>query len=120
MCDLRKLAVIFGVVFLIVGLSGYVPFLMKSGSLLGVFEFSHMHSIVLVVSGVIALLAARDAGHARWFFKIFGVLFTAAAVVGFMRSGDLYFMHTNMADNGLHLVIGLLALFFGFWCKKAA
>ena len=71
---LRKMATIFGVVFLIVGVLGFVPGTTENGHLLGIFHVNPAHNVVHILSGLAALLAARASEHAAQnYFRIFGV-----------------------------------------------
>jgi len=115
---LRKLAVLFGVVFLVVGIAGYVPAWVTDGNLFGIFMVDSVHNIVHILSGAVALYASTRADYARLFFKVFGVIYAVVAVLGFV-GGDHYLMtHFNMADNILHLVIAVVALYLGFVFRR--
>lgn len=115
---LRSVALVFGIGFLAAGILGFVPAFTPGGNLLGYFEVDSMHNIVHIASGVIALFACSSAIYAKWYFRIFGILYGIAAIAGFVRAGDLYMMHVNMADNILHLVIAVIALYLGFVYKS--
>ena len=56
----------------------------------------------------------------KMFFKIFGVIYALITILGFFGSGGylLGYISNNMADNILHLVIAVLALYLGFGGKK--
>ena len=73
-----------------------------------------MHNIIHIASGVVAIMAATSDRYARLYFQIFGLVYTAIAVWGFWTGGDLYMMQVNLADNVLHIVIGVLSLLIGF------
>ncbi|MDO8561444.1 MAG: DUF4383 domain-containing protein [bacterium] len=119
---MQKLARIFGVVFVAIGVLGFVPGITSDGSLLGIFQVDTMHNIIHLITGVLAFWAASGAGkNARLFFQVFGVVYAIVTVVGFMQ-GDtvLGIIAVNMADNVLHLVIAVGALYVGFGMKEAA
>lgn len=115
MC-LRFLAIIFGLVFLFIGVAGFMPVFNQDGLLLGLFEVNLVHNFVHIGSGVIALLSSVTVNYARWYFRIFGVIYGLVAIAGFVNAGDLGVMHMNMADNVLHTVIAFVALYLGFLC----
>lgn len=117
MRSLRVFAFIFGIGFIFAGISGFIPALTPDGYLFSLFEVNSMHNIVHIASGVVALLAASKTSLARWYFIIFGFVYTAVAILGFANSGDVFGMHVNMADNFLHLFIGVVALFLGLTFK---
>lgn len=116
---IRVLSVVFGIAFLAAGIAGYMPMYVSDGNLFGVFEVNSMHNIVHIASGVIALLAATKTRYARLYFQVLGLVYGAVAIAGFVRGGDLFIMHANSADNVLHLVIAIAALYIGFFFRKS-
>lgn len=113
---LKFLAILFGIAFIFAGVAGFLPSFTTDGLLFGYFAVDSMHNIVHVVSGVLAIMSATSAKYTRLYFQIFGVVYTIVAVLGFWR-GELLMMQMNMADNFLHLGIGVVALFLGFSSK---
>jgi hypothetical protein len=113
----KTLANIFGVVFLLVGILGFVPGITENGHLLAIFHVNTAHNIVHILSGIAALVAAGiSLAAARNYFRIFGVVYGLVAVLGFF-SGDqpvLGILANNSADNWLHVGIALTALVLGF------
>lgn len=107
------LARIFGVVFVAIGVLGFVPGITTDGSLLGIFEVNALHNLIHIITGVAALAMAGSS--AKMFFKVFGVVYLLVTIIGFLQ-GDtvLGLIGVNMADNLLHLVIAGAALYFGF------
>ena len=114
----KTMAVLFGVVFLVVGILGFVPAVTKDQMLLGIFHVNTAHNTVHLLSGVVALLCGMSgAGASRWYFRIFGLVYGAAAVMGFMAGGDtmlLGLISNNMADTWLHVGIAAVSLLLGF------
>ena len=117
--SIKTWAMVFGVVFLVVGILGFVPGITSDGHLLGIFEVDTTHNVIHVLSGILALLAGMGAGtYARLYFKVFGVVYALVTVLGFVQGDNvLGLIGVNMADNILHLVIALLALWIGFGMK---
>lgn len=115
---LRTLAVLFGIAFIFVGVAGFLPVFVTDGLLLGWFEINTIHNVIHLVSGVIAIMAATSLYYSRLYFKIFGIVYTLVAILGFWR-GDLILMHVNTADNFLHLGIGVIAIILGFFVATA-
>lgn len=113
----KSAAVLFGVVFLLVGILGFVPAVTKDQMLLGIFHVNAAHNVVHLLSGAIALFAGMtSAGAARVYFRIFGVVYGLVAVMGFMM-GDgmlLGLISNNTADTWLHVVIAATSLLLGF------
>ena len=116
---IQKLAWVFGIVFLAVGVLSFIPAVAPGGYLLGIFMVDPLHNIVHILSGLLALGAVLAGNHARLYFQVFGVVYAIVAVVGFLQ-GDtvLGLVTTNAADHLLHLVIAAVALYAGFWLKE--
>lgn len=109
-----------GAVLLVIGILGFVM-TDDMGMLLGTFEVNGLHNVVHLFSGALALWAAMKGDAAmKMFGKIFGIVYLLVAVIGFAMDGDIFgLMRTNMADNVLHLVLGLVFVYFGFMAKSA-
>lgn len=118
--NVRNFALIFGIVFILIGVLGFIPGITtEEGLLLGIFEVSPLHNVIHLVSGLAALLGAKSNAYARMYFQIFGVVYALVAVAGLVQ-GDtvLGLIDVNMADNILHVIIAVAALGLGFGTKK--
>ena len=117
----KTIATWFGVVLLLVGILGFIPGITNDNQmLLGVFHVNTAHNIIHLLSGVIALWAGMtSASYAKLYFQIFGVVYALVAILGFVTGDNnvLGFIANNMADTWLHVVIAIVALFFGFGAK---
>lgn len=114
----RKLAVLFGIAFVGVGILGFVPmFVTTDGLLLGIFKIDSMHNMVHLASGVVALLASTNFNFARLYFQVFGVVYGLVGVWGLI-TGNVMGMEMNMADHLLHLGIAAISLYVGFVLSK--
>jgi hypothetical protein len=119
----KTAAILFGLVFLIVGVCGFFPNITTpmpdgdGGMLLGIFHVNLAHNIVHLASGAVFLLCGMaGAGASRMFFKIFGIVYLLVAVLGFMN-GDkpiLGVIANNMNDVWLHVGLAAVMLFLGF------
>jgi hypothetical protein len=121
--SLKQIGIIFGIIFVIVGVLGWIPAAMPGGKLLGVFDVNTAHNYVHLATGVIAIICgASGEKAARVFFQVFGIIYGLVAVLGFY-SGDqplLGIVSNNTADSVLHVVIAVAALYLGFGTKPAA
>lgn len=113
-------ALLVGVVFLAVGILGFVPGITThygdmSGAghesmakLLGVFQVSVLHNIVHLLFGVIGIAMSRADASARTFLVGGGVIYLVLWVYGLAI--DLHssanFVPVNTADNWLHFLLG--------------
>jgi Domain of unknown function (DUF4383) len=121
----KAAAILFGIVFLVVGILGFVPACTTDMDgmpmLLGIFHVNKFHNCVHLASGVVFLLCGMaGAGPARTFFKIFGIVYAIVAVMGFMNPAGplLGMMSNNPADNWLHTGLAVVMLYFGFLAKS--
>jgi hypothetical protein len=115
----KTLAVLFGIVFLLVGILGFVPAVTKDQMLLGIFHVNTAHNCVHLLSGVIALICGMTGvGASRLYFKLFGVVYGLVAVLGLMHMGEhttlLGLISNNDADTYLHIGIAAISLIVGF------
>jgi hypothetical protein len=114
----KTAAVLFGIVFLLIGILGFVPAVTKDEMLLGIFHVNTAHNVVHLLSGAVALFAGlTSVGASRVYFKIFGLVYAAVAVMGFLNPGDtmlLGLISNNMAVTWLHVGIAAVSLLLGF------
>ena len=113
----KTFALLFGVVFLLIGILGFVPALAPNEMLLNIFHVNAAHNVVHLLTGVVALLAGMGGvGAARTFFRIFGVVYGLVAVLGFVVGDGLLLglISNNMAVTWLHVAIALVSLIIGF------
>ncbi len=118
----KSLATLFGVVFVLVGILGYVENPLVGAA--GFFETDSMHNIVHILFGVILLVVAfMAAGSSALWLKILGVVYLVLAVLGFAmvpEGGDLLgLVLTNAADHWLHVVLGVVLIAAGFIAKSS-
>ena len=115
----KTMAVLFGVVFLVIGILGFVPAVTKDEMLLGIFHVNTAHNAVHLLSGVVALICGMmGVGASRIYFRIFGLVYAAVAIMGFMNPGEhtmlLGLISNNTADTYLHVAIAAVSLLIGF------
>ena len=119
----KTFGMLFGIVFLAIGILGFVPGITKDEMLLGIFMVNATHSIVHIVSGAIFLFAAMSgAGAARSWFQIFGVVYALVAIMGFVVGNGMIFglISNNTNDTYLHVVLAVAMLAIGFGTAKQA
>ena len=114
----KAAAILFGLVFLLIGIVGFVPAITPvNGMLLGIFHVNTAHNIVHLASGVVFLLCGMaGAGLSQTFFKIFGIIYGVVALLGFFYGDNalLGIVANNTADTWLHVLLAVVMLFFGF------
>ncbi|MEL5990944.1 DUF4383 domain-containing protein [Microbacterium phosphatis] len=123
----QKTALVFGIVFFIVGLGGFIPGLTsnieslqfaghESGAmLLGIFQVSILHNIVHLLYAIVGLLAARSFSGSRnyliWGGAVYAVLWIYGLVVPHDHQAN--FVPLNTADNWLHFVLAVAMIALG-------
>lgn len=114
-CMGKTLALIFGIIFVLVGLLGFVPNpLVGAGA---IFDTNTAHDLVHLVLGIILLAVVfwAPARAALW-LKIIGVLYLVVALMGFVMTSPLLgIVAINDADNWLHVVLGVVLFLAGWW-----
>jgi len=114
----RTFALAVGVVFILIGLLGFLPALVPGGALLGIFAVNALHSVVHLLIGVLGVAAAYT-GFPRLYNRVIGVVYFLLAILGFIpalvfNGALLGLVSINLADNLLHLVVGAAAMYVGF------
>jgi len=114
---IKSAAVLFGIVFLLVGILGFVPGVAPDEMLFKIFHVNAAHNIVHIGSGIIFLIAAMGgAGASTAWFKIFGIIYAVVAIWGFTvgTGNTLWVVSNNPAVTYLHVVLAAVMLFLGF------
>jgi hypothetical protein len=111
------LALVFGAVYLLVGIVGFFVTGFDNFAsndqheMLLFFMINPLHNIVHIVIGVAGLLLARTLAGARTYGWLLAVGYAAVFVYGLIAVGkDWDFLNINGADNGLHLATALVGL----------
>lgn len=120
----QQVAAVVGVVFLLVGILGFIPGITThygdlsfaghdSGAmLLGLFQVSVLHNLVHLAFGVVGLALARTPEGARSFLLGGGAVYLVLWILGIVNAGN--WIPVNTADNWLHFVLGIGMIGLGF------
>jgi hypothetical protein len=117
----QKAALGVGIVFLLVGVLGFIPGATTNydtisfashesqATLLGLFQVSILHNIVHLLFGVAGIALAKTIAGARRFLVAGGIVYLVLFVYGLLVSQNSIanFVPVNTADDILHLVLGL-------------
>jgi hypothetical protein len=117
----QKAALAVGVVFLLVGIAGFIPGLTTNyddlsfagheseAMLLGIFQVSILHNIVHLLFGIAGIAAARTWSAARGYLIGGGVIYLLLWLYGLLidKESSANFVPVNSADDWLHLFLGL-------------
>lgn len=127
MSTVQRVAQVFGVVFLLIAILGFVitGASMESDPhaaphLLGLFPVNLLHNIVHLLFGVWGLVASRTRPAARAYGRIGGVVYLALAALAFVDPTMFGLVPIGGHDIWLHAVLGLALAFVGFTDRDAA
>jgi hypothetical protein len=118
---LKRIAFAFGLVFVLVGILGFVPGITRDGHLLGIFHVNPAHNFIHLLTGIAAIASASAGSHAaQLFFRVFGVVYGLVAALGFMAGDSALFgvIANNTADAWLHTAIAAVSLYLGFGVRE--
>jgi hypothetical protein len=118
----QKLAFVFGIVFLLVGILGFIPGITEDapgsfagedsdGSLFGAFQTSVLHNLAHAAFGI-GILAARKHSTALTYLLVGGIAYAGLFLLGILGAMD--WLPADDTDDWLHLALaaGLLGSWF--------
>ncbi|OGB23187.1 MAG: hypothetical protein A3I66_09330 [Burkholderiales bacterium RIFCSPLOWO2_02_FULL_57_36] len=131
----RRFSLIFGVIYLAVGIAGFIPALLQPpapnapqlsveafhGRLLGLFPVNLLHTLVHLAIGIWGLIAARGIGAAVVYARSLAVIYGVLAVMGLIPGINTMYGLVPLGghDVWLHAGTALIAAYFGFAVKHA-
>lgn len=128
--DAKKFAFVAGLIYLVVGIAGFIPGLLTMphpdeppvavdafhGRLLGLFPVNVLHNIVHLLIGVWGLLAAKSLGASIGYARGLAIIYGVLAVMGLFPVLNTMFglvpLHSH--DIWLHAGTALIAAWFGW------
>ena len=131
--NIATMAMVFGVVFLLAGISGFFPSPVPPGApplivehghglAMGMFPINTLHNIVHLLFGILGIAAARSMiMSARAYFQIVAVAYALLVVLGLLPATQTTFGLIPIwgADVWLHGLIAAGAAYFGFVYRGA-
>ena len=133
---IRTFALIFGIVYVLLGILGFVPGLNDMyhenlkpimvdsfyGRLLSLFPVNLMHNIVHIAIGAWGILAWRTGvGASRTFGKVLAIVYGLLAVLGLIPQTNTLFGLAPIFghDIWLHALSAIVAGYFGFIARDS-
>jgi uncharacterized membrane protein HdeD (DUF308 family) len=127
----RTLALILGIVFIIMGIVGFItPTENSTGvqALFGIFDVDTFQNIFHLITGLIGIAAAFTE-YSVTFNRIVGVIYTLLGLLGLIPAlymptyGNdtgrfLSLTHLSIGDHILNIGVGLIALAIGFYVER--
>lgn len=133
MNNVRRFALVFGIIYLVVGIAGFIPPLLThpaddthqlrvgamSGHLLGLFPVNAVHSLVHLAIGIWGLAAAKSTGASVTYGRSLAVIYGVLAIMGLIPALSTVFGLVPLYghDIWLHAGTALIAAYFGFATK---
>lgn len=128
----RRAATGVGVIFLVIGVLGFVPGVTSNfdglsfaghqsdARLLGVFQVSVLHNVVHLLFGVAGLAMSRTVTGARTFLVGGGAIYLVLWLYGLVvdQRSAANFVPVNGADNWLHLLLGVGMIALGLLTRR--
>ena len=119
--DVQKAAKLVGIVFLAVGVLGFIPGITTNydtmtfagheseAMLLGIFQVSILHNIVHLLFGIAGLAMAKTFSGAKNYLIVGGAIYLVLWIYGLVTGDETAanFVPLNTADDWLHFVLGL-------------
>lgn len=125
----RYFALVFGIIYIIVGLAGFVPGLLVHspdlppiavdslyGRLLGLFPVNILHTLVHLALGVWGVAIWRTFAGARGYARSLAIIFAVLTLVGIIPATSTLFGLVPLFghDIWLHALTGIVAAYFGW------
>ena len=116
-------ALAIGVIFIVVGLLGFIDNPIVGTSENAIFHADTMLNMVHIGSGILFILFAYSRS-AVTFMIVFGLVYLAIGVLGVISFGTqgmgkvLGILHVNGADNLLHIGLGVIILIAGIASRR--
>jgi hypothetical protein len=130
----RTFALIFGIVFLVIGAGGFIPGLTDHGAMpdpdltmrsgygheLGMFPINLLHNIVHIAFGIWGLLAYKSYAGAPTYARAVAVIYALFTIMGLIDGLDTTFGLVPLygGDVILHLLLAAVAAYFGFMRRE--
>ena len=120
----QTVALIFGVIYFLVGVLGFIGPLIGTSSfititqdkhaLLGLADINLLHNLMHLAIGLAGLAAASSVANSRTFCQVVGVILLMVGLLGIFVGNLFGILPLAGFDIPLHLVTGAVLAYFGF------
>ncbi len=131
----RTFALVWGILFLVAGVSGFVPGLWHPapdhypkllvdsfyGDAMRLFPVNVLHNIVHIAFGIWGLLAYKSLSGAKTYARVVAIAYAVLVVAGLVPALDTMFGLVPLFGNDvwLHIVLAAPAAYFGWMHRDA-
>jgi hypothetical protein len=129
--DIQKAAMLFGIVFLVVGIAGFIPgittnydeltaFDHEGAKIFGIFGTNILENIAHLAFGVAGLALASSWAGSKNYFIWGGLIYLVLWIYGLLidESSAANFMGLNNPAHWLHFVLGVTMVAVGFLLSR--
>lgn len=109
----QHFAMTFGVIYLLLGILGFILVADASDKLFGVFTLNLVHNVVHLVIGGALLVSTSSHTSAKRVNLLVGIVYAIVALLGLVDVLVHDLLDANLPDDYLHLSTATLAIFFG-------
>jgi hypothetical protein len=126
MSPVQRIAQVFGIVFILVAVLGFVTSGMSmeadpatAPKLLGLFPVNVLHNVVHLLFGVWGLAAARTFGGAATYGRLGGIIYVVLVALAFVSPNLFGLVPIGGHNIWLHAVLGVALVGAGFTARAA-
>lgn len=132
----RTFALVWGIAFLAIGLSGFIPGLTTPphaghpplavdsfyGQALGLFPVNILHNLVHILFGIWGLLSYKSLSAAKGYARGVAIVYAVLMIAGFVPGLNTMFGLVPLFGNDvwLHALLSLVAAYFGWMHRDVA
>lgn len=126
MTTVQRVAQIFGIVFILVAIAGFItPGGMSMDAtnpamLMGMFPVNLLHNVVHLLFGLWGLAASRSWAGSKQYATVAGAIYLVLAILGFVAPDGFGLVPLGGHDRWLHIVLAAGLLYFGMTAKGDA
>ena len=113
--SVQKITLAFGIVYVLIGVLGFVPGITSNGLLLGIFAVNTLHNIAHLALGAALIYGGTSSAYPA-VNKALAVVFLVLVAASFIAP-ILEQLPLNAADTVLHLASALLTGYLGYVAK---
>ncbi len=127
----RTFALVFGIVFVAIGIAGFIPALVEplhpghpetmgtNGQLFGLFPINEAHNLVHALFGVWGLAASRSLAASVTYARSVAIIYALLTIAGFIPGLETLFGLVPLYGNDiwLHAILVLVSAYFG-WVNR--
>lgn len=109
----QTFALLFGMLYMLVGILGFVLAPDSGDKLFGVFQVNLLHNAIHLGIGAVFLFSSGSHERSKQVSLIIGIVYGVVAALGFANILVHDLIDANVPDDFLHMATAVLAVYFG-------